>query len=456
MKAMNNRSIMKKLILFFTVYIGFNIANGQTGNNRFKNGLILYLNNDSTHFIKATFLNQTWVRYNENNPGSNVFGYVEKNTFDIGLRRTRMQLYGLITDRVFVYTQFGQNNFNYLSIRKTSAFFHDVTLEYALSPKHLWLGAGLTGWTGLSRFASPAVGTILMLDAPLFQQATNDATDQFLRKLSVYGKGKLGKLDYRIILSKPMAIQNSNLYSNKISEHSDFARTPAKVQYHGYFMYQVLDQESNQIPYNTGTYLGKKRIFNIGAGFIYQKNAMSHLVMVNDSITKDSLVTDLKMFAIDIYYDAPLNKQKGTALSFYGSYFNTDFGKGYLRNLGVMSPTNGVQKINGTFNGTGNVLPTMGTGQILYAQIGFLLPNKILGNFGKLQPYAAYTHSNFDRLYQSVKTYDFGFNWLINNHNSKMSINYQSRPIFKSVGNTIREVKSERKGCYLLQYQVTF
>lgn len=74
-------------------------------------------------FIKSTFVNQTWIRYNQNNPGSTVYNTLENNTFDIGLRRTRIQMFGLITDRVFVYTQFGQNNFNYLSARKPEHFF---------------------------------------------------------------------------------------------------------------------------------------------------------------------------------------------------------------------------------------------------------------------------------------------------------------------------------------------
>ncbi|MEO7990943.1 MAG: hypothetical protein ABI663_15450, partial [Chryseolinea sp.] len=75
----------------------------------------LKLNDDGSHYLKATFLNQVWVRYNESNPGTTVLGEATKNTFDIGLRRTRIQFYGQLTDHVFFYTQFGQNNFNYLA-----------------------------------------------------------------------------------------------------------------------------------------------------------------------------------------------------------------------------------------------------------------------------------------------------------------------------------------------------
>ncbi len=177
-------------------------------------------------YLRFTLLNQVWVRWNQNNPGSLIAGDPASTTFDIGLRRTRMQVYGQVSDRVFVYTQFGMNNFNALSARKTGAFFHDVTAEYQIDKRAFSLGAGLTGWGGMSRFSSPSVGTILGLDAPLFAQATNDVSDQFLRKLSIYAKGKLGKLDYRVAASNPMEISKASSPPPPLSEHATFF-TPA-------------------------------------------------------------------------------------------------------------------------------------------------------------------------------------------------------------------------------------
>jgi hypothetical protein len=54
--------------------------------------LRLKLNEDGSHYIKATILNQVWLRYNESNPGTTVLGDATSETFDIGLRRTRLQL----------------------------------------------------------------------------------------------------------------------------------------------------------------------------------------------------------------------------------------------------------------------------------------------------------------------------------------------------------------------------
>jgi hypothetical protein len=63
-----------------------------------KNELKYNLNESGTHYFKATFLNQTWLRYNQSNPGTIVMSEPADQTFDIGLRRTRIQLFGQITD----------------------------------------------------------------------------------------------------------------------------------------------------------------------------------------------------------------------------------------------------------------------------------------------------------------------------------------------------------------------
>jgi hypothetical protein len=37
----------------------------------------------------------------------------------------------------------------------------------------------------------------------VFLQYTVDQTDQFARKLSIYARGQIGKLDYRLVMSDP-------------------------------------------------------------------------------------------------------------------------------------------------------------------------------------------------------------------------------------------------------------
>lgn len=402
--------------------------------------LRLRLNEDGSHYIRLTFLNQVWVRYNENNPGT-ITGVTESNTFDIGLRRTRLQLFGQISNQVFFYTQFGQNNFNYQSERKLGAFFHDAVVEYHTS-KTFHLGMGLTGWNGFARYASPSIGSLLALDAPLFQQSTNDQTDQFLRKLSIYAKGQVGKIDYRFALSKPLAVYNAP------NTTTNFSAAPPQTQTQAYVKLQLLEHESNLTPYNTGSYLGKKKILSIGGGITYQPNAMWRL---SDNAGTDTLRQDMTLWAVDVFFDHPLS-EKGDAITAYAGFFSTDLGFNYLRNVGVMNPANGV---NTTVNGSGNGVPLVGTGNTLYSQVGYMFAKDLLGKHGTLQPFGTMQYSNYDALKDPMLMWELGANWLIDGHRSKISAVYQNRPIF-NINNAGESVNTESKGMWVLQYQVNF
>lgn len=413
-----------------------------------KNNQIRFnLSDDGKNYVRFTFLNQVWLRYTDANPGSTLYGYNQNQVFDIGLRRTRMQVFGKLSPHVFFYSQFGINNFNANSKQFSGAFFHDAVTEYHVNEKHLCIGAGLTGWTGLSRYASPSTLSILTLDVPLYQQTTNGVNDQFLRKLSLYAKGKIGKLDYRLALSKPMAIQNAVSAVQPLSINSDFSLQPAKLQSQAYFMYQFLDQEDNTTPYTTGTYLGKKKVFNIGAGIIYQPHAMWNL-----NGTGDTLYSDMLSLGFDIFYDTPINDEKGNAITAYVAFNNFNFGPNYVRNVGVMNPLNGVDS-TGTFNGAGNAFPMIGSGNTIYGQLGYLFKKELLGK-GTIQVYGASQVSIFDRLDDNMLMIEGGINWLIEGtHNSKISLNYQNRPVFSNqTDGSIRT--TQRKGMIQLQYQI--
>lgn len=228
---------------------------------------------------------------------------------------------------------------------------------------------GLTAWTGFSRFASPALASITGYDALLFEQNTNDANDQFLRKLSIYAKGKMGKLDYRFILSDPLlASKAASGVVKTISVNSDFSFMPPHPQ-----------------------------------------------------------------------------------TSAYATAMHLGYGKNYIRNLGVMNPGDGVATGTNTINGAGNAFPMMGTGNIIAEQVGLLLPKNTLGEKnGQLQTYIMVMHDNFDRLPQAMLQYDAGLNWYMNDYRSKLTLNYQNRPIFSSTD--LKE--SNRKSMVVLQFQI--
>lgn len=408
------------------------------------------LNEEGSRFLKVTFLNQTWLRYNESNPGTLVMGEEKNHTFDIGLRRTRLQFFGQVSDRLFFYSQFGMNNFNYLSQnagnRKLQAFFHDALgeLKVVKNNNALKIGGGLTICSGLSRFTQPSIGTIATLDVPVFAQATVDQTDEFARKLSLYARGQIGRLDYRLVLSDPFPVSTSGSVPAGISSDASFALMGHRHQLQGFFMFNFFESESHDTPYMTGTYLGKKKILNLETGLIHQQNAMW------SEKESDTLFHDLFLWSVAAFLDLPLHAEKGTAISAYLGYFNMDYGPNYIRNNGVMNTANG-SNANVAFNGFGNSFPMFGTGHTLYAQTAFLLRKNLLGEWGTLMPYASMQCSDYKKLRDPMLVWDAGINWLISGHGQKISLGLQNRPVFDRV--SLRE--SGRKSMLVLQYQIS-
>lgn len=418
------------------------------------NELKLNLNDEGSHYIKATFLNQIWLRYNDSNPGTHVLNEPAAQTFDIGLRRTRFQLYGQMTDRVFFYFQFGQNNFNYLSQnagnRKLQAFFHDALGEYKITrgSEKLILGGGLTIANGLSRFSQPSIGTIMTMDVPVFAQATVDQTDEFSRKLSVYARGQIGKLDYRLVLSDPFPITTNGQSLPALSTNATFSQRGHEKQYQGLFIYNFFDKEPHTTPYMTGTYLGKKKVLNLEAGFITQGKA----TWTREGI--DTTYHTMNLWSAALFYDAPVNYENGTALNAYVGYFNYDFGPGYLRYNGIMNPASSV---SGPYpaGSQGNAFPMFGTGKVWYSQVGYLMKKDLLGEGnGTLMPYASIQSAKYDRLDKQMNVYDVGINWLIKGHTSKITLDYQSRPYYEQQGLDI--TRAGRKSQVVMQYQIFF
>lgn len=412
------------------------------------------LNESGKHYIKATFLNQIWLRYNESNPGTLVQGEPMSETVDIGLRRTRFQLYGQLTDRTFFYFQFGQNNFNYLSQnggnRKLQAFFHDALGEYRVSKEtdQLIIGGGLTITNGLSRFSQPSIGTIATMDVPIFAQATVDQTDEFSRKLSLYARGQLGKLDYRVVFSDPFPITTNGQSPPALSSNASFASVGHEKQYQGLFIYNFLDKEPHTTPYMTGTYLGKKKVFNLEAGFITQKKA----TWTQES--SDTTYHAMNLFSVALFYDAPLNETKGTAWNAYAGYFDYNYGPGYLRYNGIMNPASAVMP-GYPAGSQGNAFPMFGTGQVWYMQIAYLMKKDLLGEMhGTFMPYASLMSARYDRLDTQMNVLNFGVNWLMKGHSSKLTLDFQNRPYFEESESVF--IRAGRKNQVVLQYQIFF
>lgn len=408
--------------------------------------LRLYFDEGKEHWLQFSSFVQLWGRVTENNPGTTINGRPETLTSDVSIRRFRLGLGARPATDLYLFFQLGVNNLNYLSPRGTAIDLLDAYVQYEFSP-YVAVGGGKSFWNGLSRFTSPSTSKLMGYDLNFVASPTLDSTDDLIRRLSVYVKGKMGPIDYRFVLAKPLSVQNSSSFNPEpIEGIARFTDKRPNLQYSGYVKYEFWEPESNLSPAQVGTYLGTKKVFNLGLGFTFQPDALWSLDQGAQRYHNMSL------FAMDIFMDFPLHLDKKTAITAYLGYFNFDFGPNYIRLLGANNPANGVLATEGSFNGRGNTFPISGTGTSTFTQLGFLFEsmgkNK---DQGQLQPYVAAQYSNFDRFQNAMFYYDLGINWYMNGHLSKFTLNAENRPIFQETVNGIRS--ENRKWMFVVQYQ---
>lgn len=439
-----------RMFLFLMIGLVSEIGFAQ-GTDNYGAGLKINLDSTGKKFVRFITWHQVWIRANENNPGSLVNGSASSAQMDMGLRRSRFLAYAQVTPNFLIVTHFGINNANQISGggngqgangtdgKKPQLFMHDAFVEHRIYKDAASIGGGLHYWQGPSRMSGASTLNFLGMDSPIFSWQNVDATDQFARQYGVYLKGKLFKnkrLDYRVAVNFPFALNKTNglgaldtvLSRNGLVNSSYRLGGQPNKAFTGYFNYQFWDLESNLLPYNVGTYLGTKKVFNIGAGFYQQSNAMWS-ASLNESTNKvDTSFQNQLNISVDAFLDLPLGAKKKTAITVYASYNYVDMGENYIRNVGIMNPTNGSIVSQASFNGTGNAVPLIGTGHVVFAQVGYLLPK--MKKLGRIQPFASVIAGNYERLNDPLIIPDLGLNWFLAGHSAKLTFNYRPRPVF--------------------------
>jgi hypothetical protein len=406
----------------------------------------IHLSEDGKRYIKFGMNAQLWGRYTELNPGSKVGSNVTDNTFDFVIRRLRLQAMGMLTEKVYFHIQFGQDNINFNQNNGPSnapLSIMDLLGEYHFNKK-IQIGAGLCGYGGgTTRYSAQSSTTQLTLDAPMYQQNNISATFGD-RALSIYAKGEVGKFNYRAVVTNPYKQTTNNL--STVSSVSTLTPQPQLL---GMLTYQFFEKESIEQPYNRGTYLGTKKVLNIGVGYMHGAKAMWR---ISENNVADTIKQDMKVLGVDVFYDTPLS-DKGNALTLYAAYNYCDYGKNYLRMVATPNPA---------LSGTGSGFLGIGTGHIFYAQAGYLL-NKSVSEEGKdkgrAQVYVASEVAALDALRTPMTMYEMGINfYLTGTFGPKVSLGYQNRGIFESklqTGETTFH-SAGRRGMLVLQYQVSF
>lgn len=361
--------------------------------------ITLKLSEDGGKYIRFLTWHQIWMQ-----------GGSEQDGLNVSIRRSRFLVYAQISPRFLILSHWGLNSLgaNHLSANPNSQstnnrsllFMHGAWNEFALVPKKIHVGAGLHYWNGISRLTSQSTLNMMTLDnagsgnadARLFPWANITTSDQFARHLGIYAKGTLGNMQYRV--SANNARNNSGALNpnspsyqvNNASSKSDSTNI-GTWNYAGYFKYDFLDGESDKLPYFVGTYLGKKKVFSVGIGFNIHPDAMA----VGDRLSTATR-EDVTHFAIDAFYDAPLNEN--FALNALAAFYNFDYGG------------------SDTFN-SGGLVP--GSGSVIYGQLGLLFQK------AKLMPYLAFNHANLDFTPENSNELAFGLNYYINGHFAKIT-----------------------------------
>ena len=392
---------MKKTYLIAALLL-LSLKGFSQGSPDYGAGMKFNLNDDGSKYLRVISWAQIWGQYNSDRPLDGNGN--EQADLDFSVRRARVMMYAQINKDFLILTHFGLNSLNADSMSPTGKgegsqlFLHDVWAQYSLGKDHA-LGGGLHYWNGISRLNNQSTLNIMTLDNQRQAWATLGLSDQFARHIGMYAKGAFGKFQYRVAIN---SASTSNLQATAVPVNGGAATytgtrllgsKEAGKTYSGYFEYGFLDAESNFLPYKVGTYLGTKKVFNVGAGFFSHPNGA---VIANSSGVLSG--EDVSVFGLDAFYDVPVGTQ-GAALTAYALYQNSDYGKNYR--LGT----------------------TYETGSMIHGHLGYVIPGKSKTRF---QPYISYDDRKIEALNDNATQLGIGANAFFSGHHSKLTLEYQT------------------------------
>lgn len=399
---------MKKmyLILFCIGLITIQNMYSQ-GSPDYNGGLKVKFDEEGKKYLRLISWAQVHASYDDDVPDTS-------SKLNFNLRRARVLMFAQINEKFLILTHFGLNSLNSSTLSPVGTgegsqlFFHDVWAQYNLSKDHV-IGGGLHYFNGISRQNNQSTLNMMTLDNNRQSWSTIGLSDQFARHLGIFAKGNFGRLQYRLAINDaitngldtrdPGDTGGSAVYGGK----RILGSKDAGKAYAGYFDYHILDQESNFLPFKVGSYLGGKKVFNIGAGFFLHPSG---------SVSQDGtqiVAEDVSIFAIDAFYDAPLGDD-GSAITAYATFQSNDYGTDYL-------------------------FSAYGTGSMLYTHVGYAIAGDKTKT--RYQPYFSYGSNSYDATDDNRNVLGVGINAYMSGHHSKLTLEYQNQKFGSSNTGTI-------------------
>lgn len=402
------KSSKRKILTLGLSLLTASVTYGQKSVDPYQGGMKVKLSEDGSKYFRIISWAQMQAVYSDNVApnASNV---------NLNLRRARVLMYSQISKKFLILTHFGLNSLTANSMSPTGTgsgsqlFFHDVWAQYNLGENHS-VGGGLHYFNGISRLNNQSTLNMMTMDNNRQSWSTLGLSDQFARHLGVYAKGGFGKLQYRISINDAVT-NNLDTRSPELGSGAVYggkrllgSKTTA-FAYSGYFDYHFLDKESNFLPYKVGTYLGAKKIFNIGAGFFLHPNGA---VVATDTIGGIA-GQNVQLFAGDVFVELPLGSN-GSAISGYATYQYNDYGDNYL-------------------------FSAYGTGSMIYSHVGYLIPGD--KEKTRFQPYVSFASNAYAATPNNRNVVGAGINAYFSGHNSKLTLDFQNSQFGAAVTNTV-------------------
>ncbi|MGU3375308.1 porin [Chryseobacterium sp. M5A1_1a] len=426
--------------------------------------LKINLNSKGDKWLKFGISSQIWLRSIDNNPGTAVNGVPQDQTYDAGIRRMRLIIQSQVTPFYSVFLQMGINNQSFNSGggtgtgnsgagKKSPFFIHDAYNELAIIPRNnfqtgkpnknnLYIGAGLHSWNGVSRLTNASTTKMLAGDIPVFNFPTIEIADQFARQLGIFVHGELDRINYRFSVNKPFATNLKPTVGGAAVDNNQ----SGKLSYSGYAFYQFFNKEVTVTSFLPGNNLAAKKMLNVGAGFYTNKDATQSQPSENNFESHNTSI-----FGADVYTELPLgNKKKEMGLTLYSVFYRYNYGPDYMRISGLLNPGTADPLFTGqkALEGPGNNRVLMGTGNIWFSQVGFVLPK--FSTVLKVQPFFNYALKDMKALNQNGSYYDIGANLYLYGQNARIVAQYSSRPLYDITSKKV----FDRKGEFLLSFQI--
>jgi hypothetical protein len=399
---------LKLIPMLLLVSLFSQLGFGQGVTNPYQDGMKVKLSEDGLKYFRIISWAQVQGIYNDAVPEN-------ASNMSLNLRRARVLMYSQLSKKFLILTHFGLNSLNSSSLSPTGTgsgsqlFFHDVWVQYSLSDNHA-VGGGLHYFNGISRLNNQSTLNMMTMDNNRQSWSTLGLTDQFARHLGIFSKGTFGKLQYRLAIND-VTTNNLDLRTPELNGGAVYGgkrllgSATTAFAFAGYLDYHFLDRESNFLPFKVGSYLGAKKILNVGAGFFVHPNGA---VIATDTIG-GLKGENVALFAGDVFFEMPIGTSGG-AITAYATYQYNDYGKDYL-------------------------FSAYGTGNMFYSHIGYVIP----GNQAKtrFQPYASFSNNNYDVSPDARNLLGIGINAYFTGHQSKLTLDYKNQKFGGTQSNVV-------------------